>query len=675
MLYSGNWPLVKSRGRVPNVTEWEVSYSDTTNSSAAFAGNSDPGAKEQVRLRTDIVDLIGRHLELRRAGRGYVGRCPWHDDRRPSLQVNPDRQTWKCWVCDIGGDVFSFVMKREGCDFREALQMLADRAGISLGAPQKKATPGSPDDKPTLYQCCQWAAEQFHEFLLRSERAQIARQYLEERSITPASVEQFHIGFSPDEWSWIIDRARNTPYSGKVLEAVGLVGISQKSGNYYDRFKGRVIFPIRDTQGRTIAFGGRILPQLADENAAKYVNSPETRLYTKSDTLYALDIARNSVAKTRQLTVVEGYTDVILCHQHGVNDVVACCGTALNERHIRVLKRFADTVNLVLDGDAAGQTRTNDILELFVTAQLDLRILTLPDELDPAEFLEERGGEAFRELLASAIDALEHKIRTATRGIDLARDTHRANLALEEILKTIARGTQGSGVDATDLRAKQLIARLARQFGLDEGDVRGRFNMLRRESGMRPSTELGTKYPVPSTQYGPLGPDSGERESTFIPQPSSLSLRPLSIHESELLEILVLHPEIAPIALQDIADEDLEAPAARTIFQTYRRLEETGHSLDFGAVLADLESPELKHLLVKIDDQAQEKSSRAILDGPARLRTIIRQFHRRHELRELRQTEAALEQRTFSEQEELTVLQSMIAAKRRQQGIAAPTDG
>src|SRR4029079_7194103 len=189
-------------------------------------------------------------------------------------------------------------------------------------------------------------------------------------------------------------------------------------------------------------------------------------LYTKSDTLYALDIVRDRIAKTRHLTVVEGYTDVILCHQHGVDDVVACCGTALNERHIRLLKRFADTVYLVLDGDAAGQNRTNDILELFVAAQMDLRILTLPDELDPAEFMLERGGESFRTLLTGAIDALEHKISIATRGIDLARDTHRSNLALEDILLTIARGMTGEVTDAAGLRAQQLIARLARQFGL-----------------------------------------------------------------------------------------------------------------------------------------------------------------------------------------------------------------
>jgi DNA primase len=630
--------------------EWFVSFQD-----AAF-----PDAKEQVRQATDIVDLIGKHLELRRAGRGYVGRCPWHDDRKPSLQVNPERQTWKCWVCDIGGDVFSFVMKREGCDFREALEMLADRAGIQLRQqPQAKSAPGSPDDKNTLYQCCDWAAKQFHEYLLRSDAAEIARQYVEERNITPTSVEKFKIGFSPNEWSWILDRARNTPYSPKILEAVGLLGKSERTGNYYDRFKGRVIFPICDTQNRTIAFGGRILPKLADENAAKYVNSPETRLYTKSDTLYALDIVRNSISKSRHLTVVEGYTDVILCHQHGVDDVVACCGTALNERHIRLIKRFADTVYLVLDGDAAGQNRTNDILELFVAAQMDLRILSLPDELDPAEFMEERGGEAFRELLTtSAIDALEHKIRTSTRAIDLARDTHQANLALEDILRTIARGTDDSVAGAANLRAKQLIARLSRQFGLDEGDVRSRFTEIRRSITGSQKAEVRDRSIDAAHDTRPLA-----------------SFSSMSIEECELLEILCLHPELAPTALTDVADDDLTSSTARELFQTYRRLEEGGFSLDFNAVLSEIEDPRLKHVLVELDDRAHDKSPKAILNGPDRLRSVIRQFHQRHEDREIRQTEAALANRTFSEQEEMTVLSQMIAAKRRQQGIPAPTDG
>jgi DNA primase len=435
-----------------------------------------------------------------------------------------------------------------------------------------------------------------------------------------------------------------------VLEAAGLVGQSERGG-YYDRFKGRLIFPIRDTQGRTIAFGGRVLPGDTDPRAGKYVNCPETRLYSKSDTLYALDIARNHVGTAKQLIVVEGYTDVILAHQHGVGEAIACCGTAVTERHIRTLKRFADTIYLVLDGDDAGQRRTNEVLELFVAAQVDLRIMTLPDELDPAEFMQERGGPAFRELLATAIDALEHKIHIATRGIDLGRDTHRANQALEDILGTIARGMPQGAIDNSGLRAHQLLARLARQFQLDDGDVRSRFTQLRRTVKGRVEA---TPESSPETEY---------------------KLSALSSCECELIELLDLHSELAPVALAEIAEEDLASAVARAILATYRRREEAGESLDFGPVLAEIENSSLKNVLVAIDEQAHEKSPKAILDGPTRLRSVIRNLQQHHEQRELRQTETALEQKVFQPEEEHNVLLSMIAAKRRQQGLAAPLEG
>jgi DNA primase len=255
--------------------------------------------------------------------------------------------------------------------------------------------------------------------------------------------------------------------------------------------------------------------------------------------------------------------------------------------------------------------------------------------------------------LSDAIDALGHKIRAATRGIDLARDTHRANLALEEILTTIARGIPPGTLDTANLRVQQLLSRLARQFVLEDSDVRTRFSQLRRS--VKSSHE----------------PFRGEQQ----PQPADHKVAALAPAETELLEILVLHPELAPTALTDVADDDLSSATSRELFQTYRRLEEDGRSLEFNAVLAEIEDPTLKHVLVELDDLAHEKSQKALLNGPDRLRSVIRQFHQRHELLELRQTEAALEQRTFNEQEELSAIAQMIAAKRRQQGIPAPTDG
>lgn len=621
-----------------------------------------PDAKEQVRQATDIVDLVGRYLELRRSGRYFVGRCPWHDDRRPSLQVHPDRQTWKCWVCDIGGDVFSFVMKRENCDFATALRLLADRAGIPL-APRSgpAAAPGSPDDKATLYQCCAWASAQFQQCLATSPEAEAARQYLAARGIDAASIGRFTLGYSPPAWTWLVDRAKTASFSPAVLERVGLIARTSQ-GTWYDRFHGRLIFPIRDPVGRPIGFGGRILPGQAKADAAKYVNSPETPLYVKNRTLYGLDLAREHVGRSRRITVVEGYTDVILCHQQGVQDAVACCGTALGEEHLQTLKRYADTVALVLDGDAAGQTRTRQLLELFITAGVDVRIVTLPEGLDPADFVLARGGAAFSALVAEGVDALEFKFRALTSDLDVTRDTHRAHQALENLLQTLARAARASGMDATTLRVQQMLTRLARFFALDEADVRQRYRQLLRSAAHR-REERWARAASPSQDQDGERLEEGHRLACLTPL------------ERELLEVLVLHPELVPVAVGELAEADLDSATARALLATYRTLEEAGQALDFQRVLTELEDPQLKHVLVQLDELAQEKSPKALLDGPGRLRSVLDRLRAEHEQRRLRQAQAALTRPAASEEEERQVLAEVIAAKRRQQGIFLSTEG
>lgn len=624
----------------------------------SFASPHQQDVKERVRQATEIVDLIGGYLPLRRQGRIYVALCPWHDDSRPSLQVNPERQSWKCWVCDIGGDVFSFLMKKENVDFREALQLLADRAGIPLiDKPQAKVAPGSPEDKRTLYQALEWAEGQFHQCLLRASEAEAARRYVQERGLTAASVERFRLGYAPDSWQWILERARGTAFSPAVLEAADLVRKSPTSGRLYDAFKGRLIFPIQDTQGRTIAFGGRVLPGQAPENAGKYINSRETRLFSKSDQLYGLDLAREPVSKLREIVVVEGYTDVIAAHQVGLNHVVAVLGTALGPRHIRVLRRFVDRVILVLDGDEAGQRRTNEILELFVAEQVDLRILTLPDELDPCDFLLQRGAEPFRELLAGAVDALEHKLRIATRGIHLTQDTHRANLALEEILATIAKAPRSLTAAATEtrLREQQLLTRLAREFAVAEADLRTRLNDLRRK---------------------PAGPAGAVRAAAATAPSKPLPrVRDFSTHEIELLEILLVHPELVADAIRGIEVGQLKSDAVRTIYHTFHALHDAERTPDFGNVLTALDEADLKNVLVELDERAHAKAEEAQEDARARLGRLVAHFHYELETKDRQQKLAALEAKRLSEQEELAALQHLIAQERNRQGISAPTDG
>ena len=314
-------------------------------------------AKEQVKQATDIVDLVGSFLPLRRQGRNFVALCPWHDDTRPSLQVNPDRQSFKCWVCDIGGDVFSFLMQMEGVSFPEALAMLAERAGIALRPAARPAAQGpAPDqfDKRMLYKAMAWVEQQYHDCLLHLPEGEAGRQYLQERSVNAGSCEKFHLGFSPDAWDWILRRAENKGPGVKLLEAIGVIQRSANGGRPYDRFRGRVMFSIRDSQGRPVGAGGRVLPSMAAGTGAKYVNSPETPLFEKHKLLYGLDLARDAIRRSRTVVVMEGYTDCIMAHQFGFTDAVAVLGTALGEGHIRILKRFADRIILVLDGDEAG---------------------------------------------------------------------------------------------------------------------------------------------------------------------------------------------------------------------------------------------------------------------------------------------------------------------------------
>jgi DNA primase len=635
-------------------------------------------AKDRIRQAIDIVDLIGGYMPLRRQGRNFVGTCPWHDDTRPSLNVNQERQSWKCWVCNIGGDIFSFLMQREGVDFREALQMLADRAGITLassGGPKTK--PGDPNDKKTLYECMAWAEKLFRDCLRSSPEAEVARRYIADRKLTQQTVDTFQLGFAPDSWQWLLDHARTTSFSPAVLHAVGLVKKKDEANRYYDFFRGRVIFPIRDAQSRPIAIGGRVLPN--STNPAKYINTETTRLFSKSDQVYALDLARDAIAAAKNVVVVEGYMDVIMCHQNGLKNVVAVLGTALGPKHISLLRRYSERITLVLDGDEAGKRRTNEVLELFVASEVDLRIATLPDELDPCEFLEERPAEELRDLLANAHDAFEHAISVETQGIDFVRDTHRANQGLERLLGIIARAPRFTNESSTSklLRERQVVARLARDFRVEETLLRQRLAELRQNS------------PAPRPA-----------QSQVVTPDLSLSVKDMQPLDAELFEILVRHPELVDVVLTELTPEHLSPGPARHLLATYRSIAERGETADFLHVLDELEefSPQegieptrqsashgegpskssvahLKSLLVELDERASLKEARAHADAATRLRRLIEDMQYRFQASDRRQQLATLEQKRLDGAEELNLLHHLVEQERRRQGIPAPTDG
>jgi DNA primase len=630
-------------------------------------------AKERVKQAVDIVDLVGSHIQLRRQGRNYVGLCPWHDDSRPSLQVNPERQSFKCWVCDIGGDVFSYVMKSEGVEFREALQMLADRAGIQIDTPRQQSfaseaepsgddsgepteavqtAPTNAQNKRTLLQAMAWAESQYHECLLNTPEADAARRYLQERGITAESIERFRLGFSPLERDWILRSVREKGSEeqvrrrAKILETIGILIRPTEGGSPFDRFRGRVLFSIHDTQGRPVGIGGRVLPELGSKSPAKYVNSPETPLFTKSKLLYGLDLARETLRKTRVALVMEGYTDVIVAHQYGFTNAVAVLGTALGESHIRLLKAHADRIILVLDGDEAGTRRANEVLELFIAQQADLRILTLPEDLDPCDYLHKYGAEAFRELLDNkSVDALDHAFEVTTRGIDVERDIHGTGQAIERLLGIVAKAPRLSSDTRSDARIQEqkIVQRLAGKFRVDETDLRRRLGALRRKAATRTSFSPATDAPTDESEAMPSAP----------PTPWELAV----------LQLIVAHPESFPAISARIDAEHIVAPTCRRVYDTCCRLADEGVEPSFDRLMLEFHEPTIQSLLVGIDETAQATNQPAA-DPELLLNGLMETFQRKEIERQRPAQIGTLRDGGLDHAEEAALLDDILRQKR-----------
>ena len=358
---------------------------------------------DEIKRRIDVADVIGQNVALKRSGRILKGLCPFHSEKTPSFVVFPESGTWRCFGCSQGGDLFTFVMKHDGLEFGEALRSLAQKAGVELlGAGPSEA---DREHQALLLQALESAAL-FYRGALRERAGETARQYLEHRGVLASSIDQFGLGFAPRQSGALVAHLRGAGVSIEIAEAAGLVGHSEE-GELFERMRGRVIFPIRDGEGRTIAFGGRALD---DDVQPKYLNSPQTELFDKSSCFYGYDLARSAIRTARSMTVVEGYMDVLMVHQAGYQDVVATLGTALTERHVRMIRRQVDTVILALDADAAGQKAMRRGLDVVRDAErqggpdggdwlravrttssnkLQLKIMVLPSGKDPDDVVRE----------------------------------------------------------------------------------------------------------------------------------------------------------------------------------------------------------------------------------------------------------------------------------------------
>ena len=650
---------------------------------------SDFDLKERVRAAVDIVDVIGATRELQPSGRNLACLCPWHNDRRPSLTVNRERQTWKCWPCDIGGDVFSWVMKRDGVDFPTAMRMLAELAGIPVEeyTRGKKTTPGSPDDKATLLAATKLIADTYFANLdnPKTDDAKIARDYLAQRGVDDENRKRFQIGFAPDEWSFAIDLLGKNKLNGKIAHAAG-VAFQKKSGSgYVDAFRGRLMFPIHDLQNRVISMGGRVIPAIAKRHGehagGKYINGPETKLFHKSQNLYGLQLARDTIRKRGEAMVMEGYTDVVAARQAGVEPVVAVLGTALTEQHVKVLNRFAQRVVLVLDGDEAGQRRADEVLELFVKADLDLRVMTLPDGSDPADYIAEHGREQFEEMAAKSPDALDHKLNGLTAGNNVTRDTHAVMKAVDTMIGIVAKTPRRD-----DLKTDQLLMRMSRTFALPLEKLNDRLTRVRRTS--KKSNRYGSAKPPAGSRQTlgasgrPIDPNAalaqsaedaefggatgavaeGRPEEVYRPEP-------MRGPDRELFELLIESPELAGKAVESIDPNWLESNTAKMLLSAYQDLDLAGRSLDVDSVLLLIENDYLKNEVVSLQDRVQQREGKLAMTAEERYMGVCQRYAERATAAEKSGMIAKLESASLAEAEEDELLKQIIDADKSRHGI------
>jgi DNA primase len=546
----------------------------------------------QVKEANDIVDVVGAYVALRPVGQTFKGLCPFHDDSRPSFDVDPRRQRYRCWSCGKFGDVFNFIQEIDRVSFLEARELLAKRAGITL---EKKGANPQNAGRALMLECVRWAQEQYHRCLLDSPTAEAARRYVGERGLSGETVRNYGLGFAPPAGDWLLQRAARDHISVDVLEKAGLIAKSQEGDGYYGFFRDRLMFPIRDVQGRTVAFGGRILPSSPVANrVGKYINSRETALFSKSEQLYGLDEARKAAADAGFLAVVEGYTDVLMAHQHGVKNVVATMGTALNARHVKNLRRFVPRVVLVFDADEGGETGVDRALEIFVSSEMDLAVATVPEGLDPCDLVLKHGVKPLQEAFESAVSVLDFKLNIVLAKNESTGVDYKVR-AIDAVLSVVATAPQLQGAQA-QVKLELIVTRIAQCLGVREETVWARLNELRdarrdRRESRRPDGETEE----PQKRQAPAAPA-----------------------ERQLLEALLAEPGLVALAAAEVAPEQIRHPGLRRLFEGLCRLEADGVVPDLDNLRPLLDTTELAAWALK----AQEVG-RMMPDRSAALRQIL----------------------------------------------------
>jgi DNA primase len=427
--------------------------------------------RELVRGRTDIVELVSAYVTLRKQGRRYVGLCPFHSEKTPSFTVDRDRGLFYCFGCGAGGDVFEFVMRVHGLSFPEALRELARRAGVQL----EEAPDHRRGEWERWLRVADGAAGFFERALAHPEAGRTAREYLDRRGVDPSAARQFRLGYAPDTWDALLRHLTGQGYEPQLLERLGLVH-PRADGGWYDTFRHRLIFPIFDPHGRPVAFGGRAL---RDSDQPKYLNSRDSPLFSKGRTLYGLHLAREALARAGRAVVVEGYMDLIACHQYGVVEAVATLGTALTSEQAALLRRHCQAVVLVYDSDEAGRRAVERALPVLEEVGLEATAAVLPEGLDPDAFLRAYGPDEFRRRLDAGLPLVRFALESSLRRHPLTPEGKVR--VVDELLPLIASIRH-------DVARSEHLAQLSQRLGIPEDAVRARLRAIRRREA-RPGHE------------------------------------------------------------------------------------------------------------------------------------------------------------------------------------------
>jgi DNA primase len=491
-----------------------------------------PATLERIRAASDIVDIIGAYLPLKKAGANFTALCPFHKEKTPSFNVNAHKQIFHCFGCHKGGDVFTFVKEYENIGFVDAVRRLAERAKIPLEFDNHPAAQESRHLKDQLLDIHEKIAQRWQNTLANEAGGQLARDYLQKRGVSDEAIKLFRLGAAPELWDDTVNWAKSRDYELALVEKAGLILRKEGGDRFYDRFRGRLMFPICDEQGRVIGFSGRVLS--GDEKTAKYVNSPETPIFTKSKVFFGLDKSKRAILDAGFAIVCEGQLDLIACFMAGVQNVVAPQGTAFTEQHARILKRYVAEVVLCFDSDEAGQNAAVRSLDHLLASGLAVRVAVVPAPHDPDSFIKANGGEAFRKLVEGAEGFFDYYLNRLCRQNDPASDKGRL-----VILHDMAEAVHKTGnVVLVDTYAQKTALRL----GVSPEAVRAEFKK------------------VPAAQAAP----ATDEDESFESAESAEAPRP-SNHEFHLLKLLLLHEDLVAWAALHLDVNWISHPVVRQI--------------------------------------------------------------------------------------------------------------